>query len=53
MKYPSSHVLRDAMDKHENIYIYIVVETFKGKGPRKGFGCFWFLVVPPKDGFAH
>jgi hypothetical protein len=37
------------------------VKIFNKKGPKKWFGCFWFfnhsfrwfLVVPPKDGFAH
>ncbi len=43
--------------KHEKI----VVKTFKVKGLRKWFNYFlflnhslwWFLVVPPKDGFVH
>jgi hypothetical protein len=43
------------MDKHEIIIIYSW-KTFKKKGPKKWFGCFWFykhslkwfLVIPPK-----
>jgi hypothetical protein len=48
------------MDKHEKIVIYSYENILK-KGLGKWFGCFWFLnhflrwflVVPPKDGFAH
>lgn len=53
-------MLKHEMDKDEKT-IFIVVKNFKEKGPGKWFGCFlffnhssrWFLVVPPKDGFAH
>jgi hypothetical protein len=48
-----------AIDKHEKKK-FIVVKTFKLKGSRKWFGCFWFffhslrwfLLVPPKDIFT-
>jgi len=48
-----------AMNKHEKNW-FIVVKRFKGKGPWKWFGHFWFfnhslrwfLMVSPKDGFT-
>ncbi len=54
-----THILvhaRNKLEKKQNI----VVKTFLKKGPRKWFGQFWFLhhflmwflIVPPKDGFA-
>jgi len=46
------------MDKQEKKFI--IVKTFKEKGPGKWFGHFWFfnyflkwfLIVSPKDGFV-
>jgi hypothetical protein len=53
------NILVHEIDKHEQKKS-IVMKTFKERGLEKPFGQFWFLnhylvwflVLPPKDGFA-